>query len=186
MTAFSQTINTVRAALTEIFDELDMWFDIPLDVRAFKPAPDEWSIDENLEHITLTSHFLMKVIRKGIERSLIRAQSRAIEGTESDLERMADVGIADSFVWHRPEHMIPTGAKPMNEIRHMMRQQQRECLEFLDNMPNGEGSLYQVRMSVKNLGKIDMYQWLYFVALHAKRHITQIERTYAVWQSLSQ
>jgi hypothetical protein len=183
---YTQTINTIRTALVDIFDELDTWFDKPVDVRAFKPAPDEWSIDENLEHITLTSHFLLKVIRKGVDRSLKRATNHKIEGTESDLERMTDVGIADSFVWHRPEHMIPTGAKPMNDVRQLMREQQTECLILLQKMPDGEGSLYKVRMSVNNLGKIDTYQWLYFLALHAKRHITQIERTYQQWQSLSQ
>lgn len=63
-----------------------------------------------------------------------------------------------------------------------MREQQKECLDLLSQMPNGEGSLYLVRMSVNNLGKINMYQWLCFLALHAKRHITQIEGVFAEWE----
>lgn len=177
-----KTISTVKKALITIFDELDTWFDKPVEVRAFKPSPDEWSIDENLEHITLTSHFLLKVIRKGVVRSIKRAQNQIIPETESNLEVIEPIGINDSFYWHRPEHMIPTGEKPMSELRLLMREQQRECLDLLSQMPNGEGSLYLVRMSVNNLGKIDMYQWLYFLALHAKRHITQIEGVYAVWE----
>jgi hypothetical protein len=179
---YLQTINMVRTAIIEIFNELDTWFDKPVVVCQFKPAADGWSIDENLEHITLTNHFLLKVIRKGVDRALKRAKLQPIADGESDLERMTDVGIADSFTWNRPEHMIPTGDKPMDEVRQLMREQQAECLSLLERIPNGEGSLYLVRMSVNNLGKIDMYQWLYFVALHAKRHITQIERTYSAWQ----
>ena len=76
-----QTISTVKNALITIFDELDTCFDKPDALRSFKPSPDEWSIDENLEHITLTSHFLLKVIRKGVDRSLKRAQNQAIADT---------------------------------------------------------------------------------------------------------
>lgn len=177
-----KTISTVKNALITIFDELDTWFDKPDEIRAFKPSPDEWSIDENLEHITLTSHFLLKVIRKGVARAIKRAQNQPVTETESNLEIVEPVGIADSFYWHRPEHMIPTGEKPMLEVRLLMRQQQKECLDLLSQIPNGEGSLYLVRMSVNNLGKIDMYQWLYFLALHAKRHIMQIEGVYAEWE----
>lgn len=113
----NKTISTVNIALTTIFDELDTWFDKPDDVRSFMPSPDEWSIDENLEHITLTSHFLLKVIRKGVARAIKRAQNQPITEIESNLEIVEPVGIADSYYWHRPEHTIPTGEKPIAEVR---------------------------------------------------------------------
>ena len=43
-------------------------------------------------------------------------------------------------------------------------------------MPNGEGVLYQTTMSVNNLGKIDVYEYIYFLARHAQRHLEQMER----------
>jgi hypothetical protein len=43
-------------------------------------------------------------------------------------------------------------------------------------MPNGEGILYKTTMSVNDLGKIDVYQYIYFLAQHAKRHLAQMER----------
>jgi hypothetical protein len=177
------TIIRVRESLITVFDELDSWFDKPEIICSFKPAPDEWSINENLEHITLTSHFLMIVIKNGVAKCLKRAQTQAISEGESDLDFMAAIGVNDSFYWHRPEHMIPKGDKPMSELRKIMRQQQAECLVLLDSMPHGEGKLHTVRMSVHELGKIDMYQWLYFVALHAQRHLQQIEQVYALWKT---
>jgi hypothetical protein len=30
-------------------------------------------------------------------------------------------------------------------------------------------------MSVNDLGKIDLYQWLYFLAQHARRHVQQMQ-----------
>lgn len=180
--SYTQTISIVQTTLIEIFDDVDTWFERPSELRASHPLPNEWSIDENLEHITLTNHFLLKVIRKGVARAIKRVQTQSIVGTESDLAIMQPVGIADSFVWHRPGHMIPTGEKSMDEVRKLMGDQQQECLSLLAQMPNGEGSLYTVRMSVNDLGKIDMYQWLYFLALHAQRHIAQIERTYGAME----
>jgi hypothetical protein len=177
------TQEQVRETTINVFDELDTWFDKAEAIRSFKPSPEEWSINENLEHITLTSHFLMIVIKNGVEKCLKRAQNQPIPEGESDLDFMAAIGVNDSFYWHRPEHMIPKGEKPIGQIREIMRQQQSECLQLLDSMPNGEGKLHKVRMSVHELGKIDMYQWLYFVALHAKRHHQQIEDVYHLWQA---
>lgn len=179
------TISHVRDSLITNFDELDKWFNKPEIVRSFKPSPDEWSIDENLEHITLTSHFLMIVIKNGVPKCLKRAENQVIPDGESNLDAMSAIGIADSFDWHRPEHMIPKGEKPMEEIRALMQKQKFECLELLDAMPNGEGKLHNVQMSVNQLGKIDMYQWLYFVALHAQRHLQQIEAAYQRWQEVN-
>jgi hypothetical protein len=39
-----------------------------------------------------------------------------------------------------------------------------------------------VRMSVQDLGKMDMYQWLYFLVLHQMRHIAQMEQVFQEWQ----
>ncbi|MBP7554952.1 MAG: hypothetical protein KA821_01715, partial [Chitinophagaceae bacterium] len=46
----------------------------------------------------------------------------------------------------------------------------------LHSMPNGEGIVYKTTMTVNNLGKIDVYQYIYFLAQHASRHITQMQK----------
>jgi hypothetical protein len=94
---------------------------------------------------------------------------------QSDLKKIAPIGQRGSFVWIRPEHMEPTAAQPISEVLDLMRRQQRECLEILRRLRNGEGSLYKVGMSVNDSGRIDLYQWLYFIAQHTKRHVGQME-----------
>lgn len=47
---------------------------------------------------------------------------------------------------------------------------------MLGKLPHGEGVLHTVRMSVQELGKLDVYQWLYFLALHGERHNVELER----------
>jgi len=172
---YNHTIERVRAALTGTFAEADIWFDRPEPLRSFRPSDGGWTIDEILEHITLTSHFLMIVIRNSTRKALKRAAEATIPLRESDLDLLEPIGRRGTFTWARPEHMIPTGTVPGEEVRKTMREQLTECLGFLDQLSGGEGSLFKVRMSVNDSGKLDVYQWLYFLAQHARRHIAQME-----------
>jgi len=173
---YQKTVIRVKNELRHTLDTLDTFFDIPQKIRQIQPASDEWSIDEILEHITLTNHFLMITLDNSRDKVLRRAQTQVIPDAESDLDRIKIISDPDAFDWIRPEHMQPTGVKPMTEVRELLRQQMNACLQILDDIKNGEGVLHTVRMSVQDLGKLDMYQWMYFLVQHAKRHITEIDR----------
>jgi hypothetical protein len=43
-------------------------------------------------------------------------------------------------------------------------------------LQNGEGLLVFTNMSVNNLGKLDIYQYIYFLTKHIERHIRQLQR----------
>lgn len=66
---FTTTIATVRGSILDSFAGLDAWFDKPPEVLNFRPNPDVWNGVEILEHVTLTNHFLMLVIRKSTEKA---------------------------------------------------------------------------------------------------------------------
>src|SRR2546422_9933487 len=110
--AYARPIAPVRAALVEVFADVDHWIERPADLRAYRPASGGWTIDEVLEHISLTNHFLMLTLRKSVRTALSRAdRGEPIPDEESDLERLAIIGQRGSFSWIRPEHMEPTGLK---------------------------------------------------------------------------
>lgn len=172
---YERTIDVVRKSLLDTFEEVDHWFGRPDDCRNFKPAADAWSIDQVLEHITLTNHFLILTLRKWVEIARRRAaRGDAILEGESELQRLDIIGQRGSFGWIRPEHMEPAGQHTPTVIRARMRQQLTECQDLLCQLGHGEGSLCRVRMTVNDLGKIDLYQWLYFLAQHARRHLQQM------------
>jgi hypothetical protein len=180
---YHQTIATVRASLIEVFGEIDSWFDEPVEVRAFRPPGGGWTIDEVLEHITLTNHYLMLVIRKGCERVLRRAaRGCPVPDGESDLGLLEPIGRRGSFPWARPEHMAPTGIRPIAEVRSLMQEQAGGCPEILTRLGGGEGALHRVRMSVNDSGRLDMYQWLFFLAQHARCHLAQMAANQAAWR----
>jgi hypothetical protein len=178
---YEETIQVVQQALSEALVELEKWFEQSEESRCYHPQDGGWSIQAILEHVTLTNHYLLLIIRQGREKALRRAQrGEPIHEGKSDLDRLTPIGHPDAFPWIRPEHMEPIGAS-LEDIRTRLHAQYQECLSILAALGKGEGSLYQVRMSVQNLGKMDMYQWLYFLALHQKRHIAQIEQVFGEW-----
>lgn len=173
-------INEIRFSLNEVNHRVDEWFDKPESIRQYRPANGGWTIDEILEHISLTSHFLLKLIDKGAAKALRNANpedlARELEHYVFERDKLDEIGLYQSFKWVRPEHMEPTGTADLGEVRHLIQAQRDRCLHWLDQMPNGEGVLYKTTMSVNNLGKIDVYQYIYFLAQHAKRHLAQMER----------
>ncbi|HEX8911375.1 MAG TPA: DinB family protein [Humisphaera sp.] len=172
---FEQTIASVERSVREAFAATDGWFDRPADLRAFRPPAGGWTIDEILEHVTLTNHFLMLTLRKQVSIAKKRAATAGnLPAGESDLARLDVIGEHGSFGWPRPEHMEPTGVPSSADVRRTLARQRDECLAMLAEMPKGEGALCRVTMTVNGLGKIDLYQWLYFIAQRARRHVQQM------------
>ncbi|HXE96706.1 MAG TPA: DinB family protein [Dongiaceae bacterium] len=168
---------TVRDTLAETFARLDAWCSLPEERLLQRPAyPAAWSAAEHLEHVSLANHFLLLTIGKGVAAALRRARNRPIPTGESNLARLAPIADPAAFPWEPPGHMIPTGTAQVSEVRALLTGQLGECLELLERMGNGEGRLCSFRMSVNKLGRLDMYQWLYFLALHGRWHLEFLAR----------
>ena len=72
--------------------------------------------------------------------------------------------------------MEPNGEKTLLEVRQQLKEQLQQCLGYLDALKDGEGILYKTKMSVNDLGKIDVYEYIYFLAQHGQRHITEMTK----------
>jgi hypothetical protein len=170
------TAERVGNALLEAFSELDDWFEREGSVLDLRPEYEgAWTILEHLEHVSLTNHFLLLTIKKGCRICLRRTAGATLPEGESDLDLLAPVAVPGEFAWDPPGHMIPTGSRAALEIRAELSAQRAECLGLLEAMTRGEGRLYSIRMSVNRLGRLDMYQWLYFLAQHARYHLRWME-----------
>jgi len=168
----SATIVAVRGAVDATFTRLDTLCAKPAAYLHQRPAyPTAWTIAEHLEHVSLANHFLLLTIGKGTATALRRARTQSLPPGESDLARLAPIADPGAFPWEPPGHMIPTGTKPVAEVRSLLAAQHRECLGLLQRMAAGEGRLCSFRMSVYHLGLLDMYQWLYFLAQHGSWHL---------------
>lgn len=161
------------------FRELDNWFEKDAALLHFKPERGQWNIREVLEHITLTNYFLLLIVNKSTRRALDRKRNGYTVILPADYESKfdkIDVIGSKSFGWVRPEHLEPTGLKDMHEVRSLLKQQYAQCMYNLSLLKNGEGTLVFTNMSVNQLGKLDIYQYIYFLTKHIERHIRQIQR----------
>jgi len=173
----ASTVGTVHDALVQVFSELDRWLELPGPHLEARPEyPGAWTVLEHLEHIGLVNHFLLLTIGKGCRKALRRAEVQAIPETESELAPLAPIADPDAIEWQPPAHMLPTGTTDPARLRALLEGQGRHCLELLAAMPGGEGRLCSIRMSVLGLGRLDMYQWLYFLAQHGRYHLTFLAR----------
>jgi len=171
-------IADINATLTDTFTALDGWFDQPRDLRAYRPGSGGWTVDEILEHVGLTNHFLLILIDKGTTKALQNLRklelAAELESYVFHRDQLLEIGQHRSFAWIRPAHMEPTGTKPLAEVRDQLRAQLAQCRHYLDLLKNGEGVLYKTTMTVNGLGKIDVYEYLYFLAQHGRRHLEQM------------
>ncbi|MBP1652594.1 MAG: hypothetical protein H6Q26_2751 [Bacteroidetes bacterium] len=172
-------IQVVREALLTNFRELDKWFDKEADLLHYKPDAGHWNAREVLEHISLTNYFLLLIINKSTRRALDRRHAAGAITLPADYHEkfdQIDVIGSRSFGWIRPEHLEPSGLQDMHEIRTLLKQQFAQCMYNLSLLKNGEGMLVLTNMSVNHLGKLDIYQYIYFLTKHIERHIRQMER----------
>jgi hypothetical protein len=174
-----QIIAELREIITGVFSGIDTWFAKDARLRAFRPARDEWTVDRILEHVLLVNHYLLILIDRGARKAVKKADAKKIEQALEDYELsnplLEDIGINNSFEWKCPRHMVPAGSRSSEEIREELSAQKKKLLDYLIMLRNGEGALCKTTMSVHSLGKLDVYQYIYFLLKHMKRHIQQME-----------
>ncbi|HLP36138.1 DinB family protein [Lacibacter sp.] len=173
-------ITRIREDLSKAFADLFLCFEANDELLDYRPAKGGWTIREVLEHVSITNHFLLILIRKGTAKAVEIAKDKNYDDLllnyDLDWDKLKMIGEHNSFKWNRPEHMEPKGTLSLNEIKSTLKEQMLECLSFLDQMPKGEGVLYKTMMSVNDLGKIDVYHYIHFLVQHVNRHLTQMEK----------
>lgn len=171
----------LKRDLIRTFAVMDEWFDKEHTLRSYKPSSGGWSVNEVLEHVMLTNYFLLIIIEKGRVKALRKSETLSKadmvpENYSLSNPALLEIARPSAFEWQRPEHHQPSGQRSLYEIRREIRYQLEQCLITLELLPNGEGVLHQTTMSVNNLGKLDVYQYLYFLSLHAQRHLQQMSK----------
>jgi hypothetical protein len=167
----NDVINRIRSELLATFSEVLGWFEVEESLLNYEPQGGGWNIKKILEHLSLTNHYLLILIGKGVKRSV-----EDLEHYDLDWARLKTIGEHGSFRWNRPEHMEPKGELVLKEVKAKLEMQLQECLHCLDSIRKGEGVLYKTMMHVNDLGKIDVYHYIYFLIQHSKRHVTQMEK----------
>ncbi|MDJ0366048.1 DinB family protein [Hymenobacter sp. H14-R3] len=175
----SLLVTEIKAELHDTFALVDAWFDQPNTLRAYVPDDQGWTIEEVLNHIGLTNHYLLILIEKGTAKALANLHKLDLQAEVAqyhfEREKLAAIGTLHAFPWQRPGHMEPRAyPRPQPVVRQQLHNQLAQLDGCLDRLAHGEGLLYQTTMSVNGLGKLNVYEYVYFLAQHARRHLTQM------------
>lgn len=187
ITNFEDYLSGIRLRLIINHGDLLRFFTLDDQLLSHRPADGGWTIAEILEHVGLTSHYLLILIDKSAVKAMRKAQGIDPEtlrsGHSFDPDRLNNIDRHKSFPWVRPEHMEPTGKVAMSLIVNQLADQLVRCLVHLGELSNGEGLLHATTMTVDGLGRLNVYEYVDFLARHVARHITQIQQNIEEVQS---
>ncbi|MEL6715194.1 MAG: DinB family protein [Planctomycetota bacterium] len=177
--SLAEYIQTIQLHLIGTFGRLLDWCDRPEPLKRFRPADGGWTALEVLEHVVLTNHFLLILIDKGAAKALRNVRGLVVEDelarADLSLDAFESIGVHRAFPWERIEHADPGGRMTEHEIRARLIDQLTRCLAHLARLDGGQGLLHRTTMSVQGLGKITVYEYVYFLSQHARRHAGQLD-----------
>lgn len=170
-------IVTVRNELIRSISGLDAWFDKEDTLMDQKPSSGSWSVRELLEGVMLTNRFLLDFIDKGYGKSVHTHRTEVEELIQS--YHLESEALLEAVNFKSPElirNHLTTRNTPLPVVRREIREQLDRCLIHLELLHKGEGILYKTGMTVEGLGQLDIYQMIYFLALHVKCHLKELQK----------
>jgi hypothetical protein len=161
-------ISKINKELIGSFAELDSWFDCDEQFLCEKFSSDQWSVTDTLEHVMLTNHYVLSLMTNRIPAATEKDPRNTLQHYTlhvSEIEYLT----SGRYPWHSQDHLQPKGITPA-EIRSQLRDQLYSCLRQLDLLAGGDEVLFRISIPAERPCELDVYQSLYFLALHAKRH----------------
>ncbi len=162
-------LGRVRAAL-------DRWCEASPELLDRRPGTGRWTPREILEHVALANRFLLLLARKTRTKSLRRLERGDPWPTAAPRNDAIAAIARDRSRWDHPEHMAPSGDRPVREVRDELAAQLAECTSLVAEMPDGEGTLHRIRMSrVEGEDRLGLVELLDVIARHAERHLRRLD-----------
>src|SRR5688572_23155644 len=105
---FEHILINLKRDLIRTFAVTDEWFDKGHPLRSYHPSAGGWNVNEVLEHVMLTNHFLLILIEKGCAKALRRADEvfggvAVPQGYTLDNSALLEIARPGTFLWQRPE-----------------------------------------------------------------------------------
>jgi hypothetical protein len=141
----------------------------------FKPAPDRWSIAENLVHIVVVQERVLGPIRDQLAKSPAAPRDRDYQRVDAIVINQFPGRLAK---FQAPEFVHPVGQLAPPEALDRLIKNCARLTEHLESAPDlREHALDAPPLKAVSqcaYESMDGYQWLLAAAAHTERHIKQI------------
>jgi hypothetical protein len=138
----------------------------------YRPAPDRWSVAENLEHIILAEKFVLVRLEGPVQQTPGLSKQSNWEGRDEPLVRKLAGERMDRF--QAPEAFRPIGRWPIETLLTEFEAARVLSREFAASTQGDLRSRF-FRHPAPAVGEIDGYQLLLLIGAHCDRHCTQSE-----------
>ncbi len=160
-----EDINDARARLVGAVEALTE------EQRAFRPSPEKWTVDEIVEHLSITEGRVARMLSALVGK--LEAESAREEGSPFEPVTVAEyVERASREKYAAPEEIRPKGA-PLPDSLARLRDSRAVILDLRPRVERVDGT--RAHFPHPAWGPLDLYQWLAFVGLHEQRHLAQIK-----------
>ena len=172
--AVENVVIKIRRELIRSVSRLDAWFDMDSALLDHRSTSTSKTVRELLGEAMLANRYILQIVDEG------RVDNR--KATMSDipfdeycskieaLEDPASIPVDFNFASFTDGASLPS-------IRHEMREQLNRCLIHLEELVEGEIDPFETNLSVGELGRLDAYQCFYFLAMHVRRCLEQLDNT---------
>jgi hypothetical protein len=140
---------------------------------AYKPAPDRWSVGENLEHVILVEGRGRGFVEIALNREPEPGRRSGYPGSSESLIAM----LRDrSHPRTGPEQIQPKGRWPLERLATDFEAARKQTCELLEKTTAD----LRAHFSPHPLfGELDCFQWLLVLSAHSDRHRAQSEEVIA-------
>jgi hypothetical protein len=173
-------LRTIERELIRTYAVLDGWFDEEPGVLQYLPAGGGRCCSEVLEQLMHTNGNLLS----SIEMACREARQRAAEAAVDHTTDWSHYTLPEALALKRCMHTLYTAAAATqtlshDDVRSRMRGQLGICLDHLDSLCHGEGTLYKTTLPLQEPVTVDVYQHLYFLAHFGRSHVAMLEENKA-------
>jgi hypothetical protein len=142
----------------------------------FRPAPDRWSVAENLEHIIVAEKFVVSRLEGPVHQAADSPKHSRWDGRDEPLVRKLAEERVDRF--QAPEPFRPIGRWPTETLVGEFGAARARSREFAGSTQADLRSRF-FRHPAPAVGEIDGYQLLLLIGAHCDRHCTQCQEVIA-------
>ncbi|MEA2174377.1 MAG: hypothetical protein QOD00_1969 [Blastocatellia bacterium] len=172
-------------SVTEIFDAIDKTRGrlyervgtLSQEQEQFRPATDEWSVREIVEHLAILEESLSKLLR--VMLSKVEAAARQ-DGASAEPTQAMEPFTLDHYIerslkekYQAPESVRPSGSLPLSMLLERLRESRALLRSLQPRLEATDLSLSLYPHPV--FGPLNAYQWLALIGMHEERHLRQIE-----------
>ena len=152
---------------------------VPRELWTRRPAPDRWSVLDNLEHLVLTERFCGDLLERMLDRA--RREGRMSRGLPIRWVDARPVMLdAEGKTYTAPVWAEPRGRWDEQEVAEELAASRQRLEAILRDLPR-----YDVERVIEPHPlygwPFNAAQWVHFVGLHENVHARQLERIARHW-----